>query len=226
MLNGWFFIEGSVGGWLRDLLKGSKHSQLLNGLKIHASAKGKCIAWCPEPMTPDKLPLFSPPVGQCVHVPYHAKKAVQGLFVDTTVQFLTDKLGEKLGEPKLAVENEASGSGGNTAADKAVVALEVQDDDGEEEEAQPARKRGRWEQQQEYKQPDLDHRLFHDGKYRGKYSDAGEGAGTLNQFKHLLRAYCASDWDECDQLVRRYSEKHALLVFYKDSLNVRTLRDR
>ena len=173
-------------------------------------------------MTTDKKPLFWPPVGQCIHVPYHAKKAVQGLFVDTTVRFLTDKLAE----PQLAVENAASGSGGNTEADKAVVVVDAHDGDGEEEEAQPARKRGRWGQQPEYNQPDLDHHLFPDGKYRGKYSDAGEGAGTLNQLKHMLRAYCASDWDECDQLVRRYSEKHEQLVFHKDSMKVRTLRDR
>jgi hypothetical protein len=220
MLQGWFFIQGNVGAWLADMLKG-RHSHVLNGIEIDASAKGKCIAWCPEPLTPEKLPLYSPPIGQGIHVPYHAKKAVQGLFVETTVKFLTDKLGS----PRLAVENEASGSGGKTEADKAVVASEVHDDEEGEVQTEPARKRRRsWEYQQpEYQQPDLDSSLFPDGKYRGKYSDAGEGAGSLNQLKHLLRAYCAADWDECDQLVRRYSERHEALVFHKDSLRVRTL---
>jgi hypothetical protein len=223
MLNGWFFVQGSVGGWLREILKG-RHSAVLNGLDIPASAKGKCIAWCPEPLNQEKLPLYSPPVGQGIHVPYHAKKAVQGLFVETTVKFLTDKLGS----PILAVQNEASGSGGKTEADKAVVASEVHDDEEGEVQTEPAHKRRRadryWEQL-EYDQPDLDSSLFPDGKYRGKFSDLGEGAGSLNQLKHLLRAYCASDWDECDQLVRKYSEKHEELVFHRHSLKVRTTRD-
>ena len=52
-----------------------------------------------------------------------------------------------------------------------------------------------------------------------------EGAGTMNQLKHVLRAYCNSDWDECDQLVRRYSDKHESIIFQKDSLRVRTRRE-
>lgn len=52
-----------------------------------------------------------------------------------------------------------------------------------------------------------------------------EGAGAQNQLKHILRAYCSSDWQECDQLVRRYSEKHEAIIFHKDSFRVRTRRD-
>ena len=52
-----------------------------------------------------------------------------------------------------------------------------------------------------------------------------EGAGTLNQLKHVLRAYCAADWTECDQLVRRYSEKHEAIIFHKDSFRVKTLKE-
>ena len=52
-----------------------------------------------------------------------------------------------------------------------------------------------------------------------------EGAGTLNQLKHILRAYCSGDWRECDQLVRKYSEKHEEIVFHRDSFSVRSRRD-
>ena len=52
-----------------------------------------------------------------------------------------------------------------------------------------------------------------------------EGAGSLNQLKHILRAYCAGDWQEADQIVRKYSERHESIVFHKDSFRVRTRRD-
>jgi hypothetical protein len=35
------------------------------------------------------------------------------------------------------------------------------------------------------------------------------GAGAMNRLKHVLRAYVARDWDECDMLVAHYtSEEH------------------
>ena len=46
----------------------------------------------------------------------------------------------------------------------------------------------------------------------------------MNKLKHVLRAYCASDWDECTQLVRKYSDDNEALIFVPGTLKVKTRR--
>jgi hypothetical protein len=173
MLQGWFFIQGNVGAWLAEMLKG-KHAHVLDGIDIDPSLKGKAIAWCPEPTNEEKLPLYAPPIDQGIHVPYHAKKPVQGLFVTTTVNFLT----QKLGAPVLVSESRASGSGDTVEANQAdQEALEQQDkeEEEEEEEVQERPSRRRRTDWNVYEPVDIDGQLFPDGKYRGKYADQCEG---------------------------------------------------
>ena len=232
MLNGWFFVQGDVGGWLREMLKG-KHQGVLRGIDIDAKATGFAVAWCSPPEV-DGVTSYLPPIGQAVHVPYDNRKPCKGLHISSTVSFLSQRIVDQRtvdvdedeavdGEKQLAVDKPMTvyGAAGNTEADEA--------DEGEPTE--PARKKAKargwdWDQQElRYQQPELNDSLFPDNKYRGKYADQGEGAGVRNQLKHVLRAYCASDWSECDQLVRKYSERHQELVFRSGSLKVRTMRE-
>ena len=93
MLQGWFFIEGNVGAWLAEMLKG-KHAHVLTGIDIDTNLAGRAIAWCAAPLDADGVTIYARPIDQGIHVPFHAKKPVQGLFVTPTVKFLTQKLAE------------------------------------------------------------------------------------------------------------------------------------
>ena len=94
MLQGWFFTQGDIGAWLAGMLKG-KHAHVLRGISINGQLSGKALAWCASPTDADGNSMYLPPIDQGVHVPFHSKKAVQGLFVTPTVKFLTQKLAEQ-----------------------------------------------------------------------------------------------------------------------------------
>ena len=164
MLNGWFFVQGNVGGWLSEMLRG-KHAWVLENIRLDPSAVGKSVAWAPSPCDSDGSSLYLPPVDQPLHVPYNSKKAVQGIFISPTVRFLTAKLAGQI-EAKRAVvvdEAEQAEDAGRRGEDEAR---------GSKEQQPRKRRRDSWN---EYVPVDLDMSLFPDGKYRGKYSDQGEG---------------------------------------------------
>ncbi len=76
------------------MLKG-KHSHVLQGIKIDQNLTGKAVGWCAAPIDADEKALYLPPIDQGVHVPFHSKKPVRGLFITPTAKFLTLKLAEK-----------------------------------------------------------------------------------------------------------------------------------
>ena len=180
MLHGWFFIQGNVGAWLREMLKG-KHAHVLTSIDIDPNLTGKAIGWCAAPLDADGVTIYAPPIDQGIHVPMRARKPVQGLFVTPTVKFLTQRLAE-MQIAKAPVEaNEA-------ARDDAVVEVPDEGDEEcqEEEDWQDwqgedcnrsegsGRKRRRTTPAV-YEPVEVDGQLFPDGKYRGKYADRSEG---------------------------------------------------
>ena len=167
MLQGWFFIQGNVGAWLADMLKG-KHAHVLNGITIDQKLSGKAVAWCAEPLNADGVSMYAPPIDQGIHVPFHSKKPVQGLFITPTVKFLTQKLAEQA----VGAPIQASGSGDTV---EAIQAGQEDLEQQEEEEVQERPSRRRRTDCAVYEPVNIDGQLFPDGKYRGKYADAGEG---------------------------------------------------
>ena len=168
MLRGWFFIQGNVGAWLADMLKG-KHAHVLNGITIDQKLSGKAVAWCAEPLNADGVSMYAPPIDQGIHVPFHSKKPVQGLFITPTVKFLTQKLAEQA----VGAPIQASGSGDTVEANQADQEAVEQQDGEEEVQERPSRRRRT--DCAVYEPVNIDEHLFPDGKYRGKYADAGEG---------------------------------------------------
>jgi hypothetical protein len=169
MLNGWFFVQGNVGSWLREMLKG-KHQHVLKGIPIDDKSTGKALAWCAPPPDSDSNATYLPPVHQPVHVPYNARKPCKGLYISTTVNFLTMRLAEKAkvassgSEDEKPVEARHGVQHGNE---------EAEPDEQAEHAEEPVRKRHKsWH---EYQAPLQDTSLFPEGKYRGKYCDMGEG---------------------------------------------------
>ena len=169
MLNGWFFVRGNVGSWLQEMLKG-RHQHVLQGIHIDNRSTGKAVAWCTPPIDDDGKPTYLPPIGQPMHVPYHCKKPCKGLYISSTVKFLTMRLAEK-----------AKGASSGSEDEKPVQARqevqhgieEAEPEEQADHDEEPVRKRHKsWH---EYQQPSLDMTLFPDGKYRGKYCDIGEG---------------------------------------------------
>jgi len=174
MLQGWFFIQGNVGAWLADMLKG-KHAHVLNGITIDQNLSGKAVAWCPEPLNADGVSMYAPPIDQGIHVPFHSPKPVQGLFIIPTVKFLTLKLAEQTALTQNMEEQaiQASGSGDTVGATQAGQEAVEQQDGEEEVQERPSRRRRT--DCAVYEPVNIDEHLFPDGKYRGKYADAGDG---------------------------------------------------
>ena len=168
MLNGWFFVQGSVSNWLQEMLKG-RHQHVLTGVRIDNRSTGKAVAWCTPPPDDDGKPSYLPPIGQPMHVPYHCKKPCKGLYISSTVSYLTMRLAEK-------AKGSSSGSEDEKTAKQEVQHVDEEPKDQAEHDEEPGRKRHKSWHDPEYQQPSLDMTLFPDGKYRGKYCDMGEGA--------------------------------------------------
>ena len=167
MLQGWFFIQGNIGAWLAEMLKG-KHAHVLHGIKIDQKLSGKAVGWCAAPLDADGVSMYAPPIDQGIHVPFHSKRPVKGLFITPTVKFLTQKLAEQA----VGAPIQASGSGDTVEANQAGQEDLEQQEEEEVQERPSRRRRTDWAV---YEPVDIDGQLFPDGKYRGKYADSGEG---------------------------------------------------
>ena len=87
ILNGWFFIEGSVTAWMKKHLKG-KHESVLRGIAVDDRMEGTCIAWAPS-MDQFGEPIYVTPIGFNIHCPFwYSKKPVAGLFITSTIKYL------------------------------------------------------------------------------------------------------------------------------------------
>ena len=168
------FIKGNVGAWLAEMLKG-KHAHVLHGIKIDPKLSGKAVGWCAAPLDADGVSMYAPPIDQGIHVPFHSKKPVQGLYITPTVKFLTQKLAEQaVGAPIQPSGSVASGSG-DIVVVEADQAGQEDVEQKEEDEVKERPYRRRRTDCVVYEPVEINGKLFPDGKYREKYADAGEG---------------------------------------------------
>lgn len=174
ILNGWFFIEGSVAAWMKKELKG-KHESVLYGLEVDERMEGHCIAWAPS-VDPNGEPLYVPPINFKVHCPYWAKKPMAGLFIVSTIKYLAgsiasegilrakDDTDEEEGFVTPKPNKRARGSSDEPDDDRGT------DNDGNQES----------EDWQWHGFPGEDTSMFVHGKYVGVYRDEPEGPGHHN----------------------------------------------
>ena len=144
---------------------------MLKGIHIDDKSTGKALAWCAPPLDSDSNATYLPPVDQPVHVPYNARKPCKGLYISTTVNFLTMRLADQAKVAASGSEDEKPLEAGHEVQHQNEEAEADEQPTGHDEE--PVRKRRKsWHQ---YQAPPLNTALFPDGKYHGRYCDMGEG---------------------------------------------------
>ena len=189
-LQGWFFVEGSVQSFVREMYpERSKPAELQN------EDDGVAHAWLHNIELGDQLRGAKNRVAIPFWCSTKKKKSPYVIEVASTLALALDKNkalqamidAGPTAEPNLQVMTDAAPTADVTAdtavhdADEAVVTTEVSAN-------------------------------FEGSRYAGRYADHNEGAGTMNKLKHVCRAIKCRDWEAASELVWQFEHSNEVMA--------------